>query len=359
MAIPLKFNTASQEFSFGQALDNTDGDTEESGLTIANTDIKLHKAGTTTLVNKNSGGATYISNGVWYGTFDATDTNTYGPMTMYIHVAGALAMKVEFEVMNATAYDALYGAGNFDVNITQLGGSTQSATDLKDFADAGYDPSTNKIQGVVLVDSVTGGATSTAQTTAQDDLNKITGSDGATLATAQANYAPAKAGDNMGTVSSVTGNVGGSVASVAAINTTAGAIDTVITTTNNTDMRGTDGANTTVPDNTSITAILTDTDTTIPDLIAALNNLNATQINAEIVDALNVDTYAEPGQGAPAATTSLVAKINYLYKAWRNKTEQTATTLSIYNDAGTVVDQKATVSDDLTTATNGEIVSGP
>ena len=34
----------------------------------------------------------------------------------------------------------------------------------------------------------------------------------------------------------------------------------------------------------------------------------ATAINAEVVDALNVDTYAEPGQGNPAATTTLVEK---------------------------------------------------
>lgn len=40
-------------------------------------------------------------------------------------------------------------------NITQIGGDAQSATDLKDFADAGYDPSTNKVQGVVLTDTAT------------------------------------------------------------------------------------------------------------------------------------------------------------------------------------------------------------
>jgi hypothetical protein len=42
-----------------------------------------------------------------------------------------------------------------DVNIVEIGGATQSATDLKDFADAGYDPATNKVQGVVLVDTTT------------------------------------------------------------------------------------------------------------------------------------------------------------------------------------------------------------
>lgn len=40
-------------------------------------------------------------------------------------------------------------------NAVQLGGSTQSLDDLKDFADAGYDPATNKVQGVVLTDTVT------------------------------------------------------------------------------------------------------------------------------------------------------------------------------------------------------------
>lgn len=40
-------------------------------------------------------------------------------------------------------------------NMTQIGGDTQSATDLKDFADAGYDPATNKVQGVVTTDTAT------------------------------------------------------------------------------------------------------------------------------------------------------------------------------------------------------------
>jgi hypothetical protein len=82
-------------------------------------------------------------------------------------------------------------------------------------------------------------------------------------------------------------------------------------------------------------------------------------VNAEVVDALNVDTYAEPGQGAPAATASLVAKIGLLYKFARNKLTQTAMTLGVYNDAGDTVDQKAAVSDDGDVYTRGEIGSGP
>ena len=109
-----------------------------------------------------------------------------------------------------------------------------------------------------------------------------------------------------------------------------GRLDLLLDAIPTTAMRGTDGANTTTP-------------------------LSAAQVNAEVVDALATDTYAEPGQEVPAATSSLANKINYLFKAWRNKVEQTATVLSIYDDAGTTVDQKATVSDDTTTATKGEI----
>jgi hypothetical protein len=78
-----------------------------------------------------------------------------------------------------------------------------------------------------------------------------------------------------------------------------------------------------------------------------------------VVDALNVDTYAEPGQGTPAATTTLATKIGYLYKAWRNRHTQTASTYSLYNDDGTTVDQKATVSDNGTTFDKTETESGP
>jgi hypothetical protein len=67
----------------------------------------------------------------------------------------------------------------------------------------------------------------------------------------------------------------------------------------------------------------------------------------------------EPGQGVPPASTSVADKLAYLYKAWRNKKEQTATTWSLYDDAGTTVGQKATVSDNGTTAAKQKIASGP
>jgi hypothetical protein len=99
--------------------------------------------------------------------------------------------------------------------------------------------------------------------------------------------------------------------------------------------------------------------TDIAAAFAALNDLSAAEVNAEMVDALNVDTYAQPGQATPAATTTLTLMIRYLYKAWRNKHTQTATEYGLYNDDASTVDQKAAVSDDGTTFTRGEVASGP
>lgn len=67
----------------------------------------------------------------------------------------------------------------------------------------------------------------------------------------------------------------------------------------------------------------------------------------------------EPAQGTPAATTSLLDKLGFLYKAWRNKKTQTATQYSLFNDDAATVDHKATVSDDGTTTTIGEVATGP
>lgn len=83
------------------------------------------------------------------------------------------------------------------------------------------------------------------------------------------------------------------------------------------------------------------------------------EVQSEVVDALNVDTYAEIGQETPAATQTIRKMIGYLYKAWRNRITQTATTYSLYADDATTVDQKATVSDDATTYDRGEVGTGP
>lgn len=208
-------------------------------------------------------------------------------------------------------------------------------------------------------------------------------------------------GNLSGSVGSVTGNVGGNVtgsigslatqakadvnaeadtaitdaalATAAALATVDGNVDSILADTNELqtdwadggrldlilDARASQSSVDDLPTNSELATALAAADDAVLAAIAALNNLSAAQVNAEVVDALATDTYAEPGQGAPAATASLSAKIGYLYKAWRNKSTSAASQYSLYNDAGDTVDQKATQADDDTTFTRGEVASGP
>lgn len=120
--IYLKQSTASQEVLLGPFVDSTDGVTAETALTIANTDIKLWVAGATTLANKNSGGATHISNGNYYAVLDATDTATLGSGAIIVQVSGALAVRHDFCILAANVYDGLIGGGDvLQVDVAQFG----------------------------------------------------------------------------------------------------------------------------------------------------------------------------------------------------------------------------------------------
>lgn len=131
MTIALKQSTASQEIPLGYFVDSGDGDAEETGLTISNTDIKLWKTGATTLANKNSGGATHISNGIYYTVLDATDTDTLGSLVVFVHVSGALAVKVECVVYPANVYDSLFSTDKLQVDLREVDATT--ANKLADY----------------------------------------------------------------------------------------------------------------------------------------------------------------------------------------------------------------------------------
>lgn len=71
------------------------------------------------------------------------------------------------------------------------------------------------------------------------------------------------------------------------------------------------------------------------------------QVNAEVVDALSVDTYAEPG-AVPAATSSLKEKIGWLFALATNKRLTTSTSDAVRNAGDTATIGTAALSDDGT-----------
>jgi len=91
----------------------------------------------------------------------------------------------------------------------------------------------------------------------------------------------------------------------------------------------------------------------------ALNDLSASDVNDEVLDVLNTDTFGLIGQEAPGATVTLAYMIRYMYKKSRNQITDDGTDLKLFNDGATVVDQKASVSESGGTVTKGQWGSGP
>lgn len=108
----LRQSTAGQELPLGPFVSSADGNTPQTGLTIANTDVRLQKAGTTAEVGKSSGGATHIASGRYYAVLDATDTDTVGPLRVSVHVGGALAVWLDCCVLAPAVYDTLFGTAD-------------------------------------------------------------------------------------------------------------------------------------------------------------------------------------------------------------------------------------------------------
>ena len=110
MMFVLKQSTASQSVLLGPFVDETDGFTAETGLTVANTDIRLSANGGN-MAAKNSGGGTHDENG-WYAmTLDATDTATVGRLQVSCKVAGARPVWMEFQVLEEVVYVDLFAGG--------------------------------------------------------------------------------------------------------------------------------------------------------------------------------------------------------------------------------------------------------
>ena len=132
------------------------------------------------------------------------------------------------------------------------------------------------------------------------------------------------------------------VASDVTIATVTGSVGSVVggvTVTTNNDKTGYSLAN----DQSSVT-------------IGTVNDLGTTargRVNAEVLDVLNVDTFGE-STGVPAATSTLVDKIRWLFTLSRNKLTQNATTQTLRNDADSATIATSTVSDDGTTMSRGE-----
>lgn len=246
------------------------------------------------------------ASGMYYLDLTATEMN-----------ADTVAIIVKTTTTGAkTTPIVLYPAESTDipVNVTAIGGVAQSATDLKDFADTGYDPANHKSQSDLIY--IHGTA--------------LTETDGQLAAAFKKLFDVATpllmASDDIPTVTEFNARTLPSADYVVTSDTIAG-----VTTATNLTNAPTSG-----------------------DLTTAMK----TSVNDQVVDVMKTDTTAEMSQGAPPATPTFEDMVAYIYFKLRNKGLTTATEDAMYADDGTTKIMKATLSDNGTTFEKSEYVSG-
>ncbi len=232
----------------GPLIDDTDWQSLETGIVYneSGMSVKLLVNSGTSLRNTNitpsSGGSydwTHKGGGVYEleipSGLNANDTE--GTLRVVGVCDGVLPFESPcYTVVPANVYNSLVkGTDVLDVSLTEIKGDAQSATDLKDFADAGYDPANNKVQGVVLVDT----------TTANSDM---VGTDNAALASVATEARLAELDG---------ANLPADVAAVKA--------ETALIVADTNELQTDD----------------------VPGLIAALNDLSAAEVNAQVDTALS------------------------------------------------------------------------
>jgi hypothetical protein len=117
-------------------------------------DLSLSKNGGTLTAMASAAELTHIANGQYTLVMTTGNLDTLGRLQITCNKATYQMPEVRLMVVPAMVFDSMIlGTDVLTADVTQIGGDTQSATDLKDFADAGYDPATNKLTGAVELDS--------------------------------------------------------------------------------------------------------------------------------------------------------------------------------------------------------------
>lgn len=112
----LKQSTAAI-LKIGPFLDNLDGYTAETGLSIAQADVRLSKNGGDIAQKNESSTCTHDELGVYNCSLNTTDTATLGRLQLYVSASGALPVFHDFMVVTSNVYDTMYGSDSFDVNL--------------------------------------------------------------------------------------------------------------------------------------------------------------------------------------------------------------------------------------------------
>lgn len=99
--------STSVDVPIGPFVDQTDGFTSETALTITQPDIRLKKNGGAWAQKNAAQTLSHEENGYYEVTLDSTDTNTLGLLRLAVNESGALPVWEDFIVVPANVYDSL------------------------------------------------------------------------------------------------------------------------------------------------------------------------------------------------------------------------------------------------------------
>lgn len=116
--------STSVDLPIGPFVDDADGFTPETSLTLTQPDIRLKKNAGNWAQKNASQTLSHEENGWYEVTLDATDTDTLGHLMVAVYESGALPVWREFLVVPANTYDSLVsGSDVLQADVTQFSGT--------------------------------------------------------------------------------------------------------------------------------------------------------------------------------------------------------------------------------------------
>ena len=127
----LKQSTA-VDILLGPFLDETNGKDAETGLTIEDEHVLLSKNGQGLTAKTDANDAGHDTGGYHNCPLGTTDTNTVGQLTITCHMSGALPVRLDYQIIEEAAYDAMYKAAAAGPNVVVPDAAGVVATALGD-----------------------------------------------------------------------------------------------------------------------------------------------------------------------------------------------------------------------------------
>lgn len=119
--------STSPVIKLGPFLDEEDGKTAETSLTITQADVRLSKNGGNMAQKSQTSSAVHDEIGFYNVSLNTTDTATLGRLLVAVHESGALPVWKEFMVVPANTYDSLVGSDYLHADVREMATDAISA----------------------------------------------------------------------------------------------------------------------------------------------------------------------------------------------------------------------------------------